>query len=233
MLKLKNRNDIELIAVVDTAKKDFMARMMRQDFATSVIRHMAFIVQGKKHTFRHFHKTAKAFNTRVIPDNFDALISVACNYKLSKQITDNHYCVNYHNSFLPWYRGICSTQWEAYEQEPKHSYTWHKMNSEFDSGDILLQEQCLSWIPIIDYSDIIKIDTYKAKQAANMLPYILNCIVSKAEGFKQLDIPTYRGKTYMAETLYKNKQTQKCFGYTAFPEDYVPKIFRRLVCKKQ
>ncbi|HHL2498635.1 TPA: formyltransferase family protein [Yersinia enterocolitica] len=50
-------------------------------------------------------------------------------------------CVNLHPSILPEYKGTNSVSWTIINDEKSTGYTFHYMNEDFDTGDILFQEK--------------------------------------------------------------------------------------------
>lgn len=49
--------------------------------------------------------------------------------------------INYHDAPLPRYAGLYSTAWAIINHESEHGITWHKMTTEVDAGDILVQHR--------------------------------------------------------------------------------------------
>lgn len=54
---------------------------------------------------------------------------------------ENNTIINYHNSLLPFYRGVNAHIWAIYKEESKTGITWHKVDQNIDAGDILIQEE--------------------------------------------------------------------------------------------
>jgi|TARA_B100000315_G_C14430149_1_gene519753 hypothetical protein len=52
----------------------------------------------------------------------------------------NVFFVNLHPGLLPEYKGIFSTFWSMYNEAKKFGCTLHKVNEEYDSGEIILSE---------------------------------------------------------------------------------------------
>jgi methionyl-tRNA formyltransferase len=57
--------------------------------------------------------------------------------------------VNIHPSLLPEYRGPTPTHWAIINGEAENGVTFHRMNQDYDMGDILFQQK----VPIIGLSD--------------------------------------------------------------------------------
>ncbi len=47
--------------------------------------------------------------------------------------------INYHDSPLPHYAGLCATSWAILDNQPQHGISWHHMTPQIDTGDILKQ----------------------------------------------------------------------------------------------
>ena len=72
---------------------------------------------------------------------FDYLFSIVNSKILSKELLDQpkYSAINYHDSTLPKYAGSHSTSWALLNREKTHGITWHKIDQEVDTGDILRQ----------------------------------------------------------------------------------------------
>ena len=70
----------------------------------------------------------------------DVVINIFCNFKFKKLL--KHFDVfNLHLSYLPFYRGRHPLHWAIINGEKNHGITFHKMDLEFDNGEILWQEK--------------------------------------------------------------------------------------------
>lgn len=54
---------------------------------------------------------------------------------------ENFTIINFHNAYLPDYRGRNAPTWEIYHQEVFGGATWHLVASAVDTGNILVQEK--------------------------------------------------------------------------------------------
>lgn len=52
--------------------------------------------------------------------------------------------INYHNSYLPYYRGLNASNWALYYEEKYTGYTFHNVIEEIDRGEIYLQNKILN-----------------------------------------------------------------------------------------
>lgn len=70
----------------------------------------------------------------------EIIINSFCNFKF-KRILDNFETYNIHLSYLPQYRGRHPLHWAIINGEKEHGITIHKMNEEFDCGEIIWQKK--------------------------------------------------------------------------------------------
>jgi amino acid adenylation domain-containing protein len=72
---------------------------------------------------------------------FDYLFSIVNGYILSHSVLQIplRFAINYHDSLLPQYAGRNATAWALVHKEPIHGITWHIMEPDIDTGDILKQ----------------------------------------------------------------------------------------------
>ena len=103
----------------------------------------------KSKSFKLIRDYSSIYGLKIIKDpvkiklNFDLLISVhwrkLFNHKLISLAKKG--AINLHPSLLPKYAGCSSLAWALANYEEKVGYSWHFIDSEFDTGDILLQEE--------------------------------------------------------------------------------------------
>ena len=72
-------------------------------------------------------------------NSFDYLFSVVNLSMLPIEVLEapRKLAINFHDSLLPKYAGINATSWAILNREKKHGVTWHVMELEADTGDIL------------------------------------------------------------------------------------------------
>jgi len=51
--------------------------------------------------------------------------------------------INYHDALLPSYPGRNAVTWAIFNNEKETGITWHKVNADIDTGDIIAQEKIL------------------------------------------------------------------------------------------
>jgi amino acid adenylation domain-containing protein len=72
-------------------------------------------------------------------NSFDYLFSIDNPFILEQDILNlpRVFAINYHDAPLPLYAGLNATTWAINNQENFHGVSWHVMEEEVDSGDIL------------------------------------------------------------------------------------------------
>ena len=92
----------------------------------------------------------------------DTLIVSAHNgYIFPRAITDspNVTIINFHNAYLPDYRGHNAPTWEIFNGEAHGGATWHLVDSGIDTGSILVQTK----VPISDDETALSLLTRSAQ----------------------------------------------------------------------
>lgn len=97
------------------------------------------------------------------------------------------YAVNYHNSFLPKYRGRNATSWSLYQGESCSGFTFHYMTAEWDAGHILAQEN----LPVKSDDNLYDLEMEKATKAVDYIPQILQMVSEGANGQPQKGAESY------------------------------------------
>ncbi len=71
------------------------------------------------------------------------IISAHNSYIFPRSVTnkENLTIINFHNAYLPYYRGRNAPTWEIYNDEKFGGATWHIVDSGIDTGNIILQEK--------------------------------------------------------------------------------------------
>ncbi len=109
--------------------------------------------------------------------------------------------VNYHNSYLPRFRGLYATSWAMTYNEKFTGYTFHEVNEDIDDGRIILQNKIL-----IDYSKSSwDNELLKTNKASNDILKVLELIFNDFKGVKQVGERSYYGKKEQKEILNYEK----------------------------
>ena len=109
-------------------------------------------------------------------------LSFFCLQKFSPELLAvfNH-AVNYHNGFLPQYRGLKATAWSIYHGDRESGFAFHRMDARFDRGPILLQEA----IPVTPDRSESDHEMDKAVAAAAHIPRVLRMAMNGDPGIPQ------------------------------------------------
>lgn len=116
------------------------------------------------------------------------LLSVSWKYLISDKVLQsfNYRAINFHPGLLPEYKGCFSSSWSLINNEKYVGFTYHFMNKDFDSGNIILK----SSIKIEDDDDAFSLNYKIFQQGIPKLGNVLKQIESK--GKKQKN----KGKYY-------------------------------------
>ncbi|MCR6595010.1 formyltransferase family protein [Campylobacter insulaenigrae] len=71
------------------------------------------------------------------------IISANNFYIFKKECIKNNFIVNYHNSLLPDHKGCNAHIWSIWYDDEKSGITWHKVDENIDSGDIIIQKEII------------------------------------------------------------------------------------------
>lgn len=108
--------------------------------------------------------------------------------------------INYHNSYLPTYRGLDATSWAMTYYEIYTGYTFHYVNEKIDDGKIIFQEKIE-----INYSkSSFENEVIKTKKASENISKVLKLVFNKFEGIDQIGKKSYFGE----------KQKKKLLSFT-------------------
>ncbi|WP_157197466.1 formyltransferase family protein [Methanomicrobium mobile] len=72
------------------------------------------------------------------------IISASNNFLFPKKVVENKNIriVNFHNALLPNLPGRNAPSWAIYNGYEKTGITWHYVDAEIDTGDIIIQKEC-------------------------------------------------------------------------------------------
>jgi methionyl-tRNA formyltransferase len=95
-------------------------------------------------------------------------------------------CVNSHASLLPKYRGPRPLFWQFIDGETQTGITFHRMDSDFNTGSILLQRE----LTITPDDDALSMWDKFLKLEVSMLPEMLTAVAAGVQGMPQPQIGT-------------------------------------------
>ncbi|WP_390621668.1 formyltransferase family protein [Campylobacter peloridis] len=74
----------------------------------------------------------------------NSLIISANNFYIFKEeCVKNNFIINYHNSLLPYHKGFNANIWSIWENDKTSGITWHKVDENIDTGNIILQKEII------------------------------------------------------------------------------------------
>lgn len=125
------------------------------------------------------------------------VISAHNGYIFPRSVTDkdNVTIINFHNAYLPHYRGRNAPTWEIYNGEKFGGATWHLVDSGIDTGGVIVQEQ----IPIADDEIALSLLTKTANVGVRLFRDNINKII-RGGGGVITSLHSY-GKLYLAREL--------------------------------
>jgi hypothetical protein len=114
--------------------------------------------------------------------------SCYCLQKFGTKLLDTfESAANYHNSYLPKYKGIMATGWSVYHGEKKSGSTFHRMNENVDEGAVLLQ----GMLPVRSREKVINLEFAKGIAASKCVSRLLEMMVNRERGRPQTCRGTY------------------------------------------
>ncbi len=98
--------------------------------------------------------------------------------------------VNYHNGYLPKYRGIYATHWSLYFSETYTGFSYHVVNEKIDDGNILLQD----FFETTNTQNVFLTEIEKTQKAASYWTEVLQMILNRSIGAVQTGHKCYFGQ---------------------------------------
>lgn len=92
------------------------------------------------------------------------VVSAENMYIFPARVTDHPgiVLINYHNSLLPRHRGMNAEAWAIFEGDARAGFSWHRIDSGLDTGDVLYQES----FPIASDDTALSLLNTASKRAA-------------------------------------------------------------------
>ncbi len=133
----------------------------------------------------------------------DVIYSVSYPQKISEKVITipKLGAINFHDSLLPAYRGLCAYFWITANNEKKGGVTAHYIAKEFDTGDIVLQKEYK-----IDKKDTMQKVYYKSSKL------IGETILEVQDKLKNNKVRSYRqSENGMSSYSWPNKEGYRLF----------------------
>lgn len=104
------------------------------------------------------------------------IVSAHNSYIFPRRVTDkeNLTIINFHNAYLPHYRGRNAPTWEIYNGEKFGGATWHFVDSGIDTGKIIVQEK----IPIAEDETALSLLMKSAEVGSSLFEKYLDILIS-------------------------------------------------------
>jgi len=224
---LDKSKDVSIIAVVDALIQDKPDKLYYKERYIALLKYFLKILFNSRNRVQfpyhgNFHKVAsKAVSSEFIlfpPEGNinhasfihelkifdpDVAISVACPQKFSIELLNIFTkSVNYHDSLLPKYRGTHSTAFSLYYGEKTTGYTFHYMDENFDSGNIIAQGHIpVDYNRVKDQGSVIKIQINKTFEASKHWDKVLDCLLRNEKGVRQEGESNYFGSRKLNQIL--------------------------------
>ena len=105
----------------------------------------------------------------------DLALSLACLQIWGPDLLESfELAVNYHNGYLPDYKGLWATHWSLYQGEPFSGYAFHVMDRDIDTGEIILRGR----VAVHDGDSPASLERRKLRAACNDLDKVLGAMTS-------------------------------------------------------
>jgi len=140
--------------------------------------------------------TTKKINIESLPFVPDVICSIYYRYRIEQDLISmvSGKAFNLHPSLLPHYRGCGSITWAMINGETHTGFTYHYLNENFDSGNILIQVS----VPIRPFDTQSSLTCKLVNNALDYFDDAFDMVVNGYVGEPQMGIPSYykRGTPY-------------------------------------
>ncbi|KAA6233429.1 formyl transferase [Campylobacter sp. LR264d] len=107
-----------------------------QEIASEFFKTKIDYIESKKENFKYFNKFFNGLKNCFI-------VSANSFYIFKKECVLNNSIINYHNSLLPKHKGVNAHVFCIFDNDEKSGITWHKVDCNIDTGDILAQGEII------------------------------------------------------------------------------------------
>jgi methionyl-tRNA formyltransferase len=202
---IKNREDIAIVGVIDTARSDSPIKVKRifhflfGNIAVKIFNpELEFPIRTT--SANNLYDICRKFNIKVIIPPYRDInnqafvnylrdsarptlgLSIGCLQIFRKPLINIfEIFVNYHDGLLPQYRGLSATRWSRYRNEKNTGFTYHLINEGIDDGNILIQDT----IPIPESIPFFELEHRKTIRASMYLEKVINLMLDRSNGVEQ------------------------------------------------
>lgn len=187
LARLREAGRIQLVAVVDSARplaRTARARALRLGLSLLRDRALPRTVSSVCARLRvPVYSTVRDLNGGDVAhflraSNVDFAVVFGCDQILrAPLLTSGPRFVNYHNSYLPQYRGVGATAWPLLEGKDEAGFTFHTIEDEaIDEGRLVLQRK----FPLREGMSSRELGAFLNREAALALPEVLDRLQEEA-----------------------------------------------------
>lgn len=119
---------------------------------------------------------------------------------------ENLKIVNFHNAFLPFYRGRNAPTWEIYNMEKYAGVTWHEVVTAVDQGGIIVQEK----FPILADDTALDVLLKSAKMGIRLFSDNVGKILN---GEYEVYFSDIKGQLYLSSLLPNDGYLDVTWGF--------------------
>lgn len=206
--ELRGRDDIELVAIVETSRRPPLTEPW-STLANHAIQLVGSLFNpsfGSEITVPRLYRVARRHQVPVlVPPGRDInsaefiadlrhewrptlCLSLGCIQIFGAELLQSFDMVaNYHDGYLPDYRGLGATSWSMYRREEQTGYAYHVMDIGIDTGPVLVRGK----IPIPASASASFVRLEKSRQAAIDAGDVLNHMVQRSRGDPQQEAGSY------------------------------------------
>jgi methionyl-tRNA formyltransferase len=173
--------------------------LLRKKYKVFVFTHQSKYFESDLEKFcknRKINYSLKKISKRVLPFKPDLIISVSYRYRIPSDVLSlsRFKPFNLHPSLLPKYRGCSSLTWAMVNGEKKCGFTYHYMDSNFDTGNIIFQKS----MNIKSYDLQVTLFYRVMFMSLRYFNQVLSLVFSNTKGRKQKGRGSYypRGAPY-------------------------------------
>lgn len=152
------------------------------------------------------------------------IISANNFYIFKKECIQNNTIINYHNALLPFHRGCNAHIWSIWENDKKTGITWHMVEENIDTGDILIQKEIKldnnsTALSLLNTQHNLAIASFK-EAIENLKNKISKVQMSEGVYHKKLSLPNngYLDLTWNKEKISRFLRAMDCGALSGVPK---------------
>ncbi|BEK07619.1 formyltransferase family protein [Campylobacter jejuni] len=152
------------------------------------------------------------------------IISANNFYIFKKECIQNNTIINYHNALLPFHRGCNAHIWSIWENDKKAGITWHMVEENIDTGEILIQKEIklndnFTALSLLNTQHNLAIASFK-EAIENLENKALKAQISKKGYHKKLALPNegYLDLTWNKEKISRFLRAMDCGALSGVPK---------------